>query len=116
MVIREVLLLIGRGLAAGIALVLAFANLIRSQLYGLNAHGTLRFMGAAFVLMSSAALPVSSRLPFQRYGPDYRLAPGVINQGMIYLGACLIESVDLAHEVYTRSSQVAGENEGDPLN
>jgi putative ABC transport system permease protein len=36
MVIREVFIFIGAGLAAGIVLALALANLIRSQLFGLN--------------------------------------------------------------------------------
>jgi predicted permease len=54
MVMREVFLLIGFGLAAGVALALALANLIRSQLYGLNAHDPLTFIGAAVVLASAA--------------------------------------------------------------
>ena len=58
MVMREVFLLIGFGLAAGVAL--ALANLIRSQLYGLNTHDTLTCMGTAVVLASAAGLPVSS--------------------------------------------------------
>lgn len=56
MVMREVFLLIGCGLAAGVALALALANLIRSQLYGLNARDPLTFMGAAIVLASAAGL------------------------------------------------------------
>lgn len=54
MVMREVFLLIGFGLAVGIALALALANLIRSQLYGLNAHDPLTFIGAAIVLVLAA--------------------------------------------------------------
>jgi predicted permease len=54
MVMREVFVLIGFGLAAGVTLALAFANLIRSQLYGLNAHDPLTFIGAALVLASAA--------------------------------------------------------------
>jgi len=54
MVMREVFLLVGFGLAAGVALALALANLIRSQLYGLNAHDPLTFVGAAILLASAA--------------------------------------------------------------
>ena len=56
MVMREVFILIGAGLAAGIALALALANLIRSQLYGLNARDPLTFIGSAIVLTLAAAL------------------------------------------------------------
>lgn len=56
MVMREVFLLIGCGLAAGVALALALANLIHSQLYGLNARDPLTFIGAAIVLASAAGL------------------------------------------------------------
>ena len=56
MVMREVFLLIGSGLVAGAALALALANLIRSQLYGLNAHDPLTFVGAAIVLAFAAGL------------------------------------------------------------
>jgi predicted permease len=54
MVMHEVFLLIGCGLAAGVALALALASFIRSQLYGLNAHDPLTFIGAAIVLVSAA--------------------------------------------------------------
>jgi predicted permease len=54
MVMREVLLLIGCGLAAGVVLALALASLIRSQLYGLNAHDPSTLLGAAIVLVSAA--------------------------------------------------------------
>lgn len=54
MVMREVFLLIGFGLAAGIALALALASLIRSQLYGLNARDPLTFIGSAIVLVAAA--------------------------------------------------------------
>jgi ABC-type antimicrobial peptide transport system permease subunit len=54
MVMREVLVLIGFGLAAGTALALALANLISSQLYELNAHDPFTFIGAAIVLVSAA--------------------------------------------------------------
>ncbi len=56
MVMREVLLLIGAGLAAGIVLALALANLIRSQLYGLNPHDPLTFIGSVVVLALAAGL------------------------------------------------------------
>jgi putative ABC transport system permease protein len=54
MVMREVFLLIGAGLAAGFSLALALANLIRSQLYGLNARDPLTFIGSAIVLALAA--------------------------------------------------------------
>jgi predicted permease len=56
MVMREVFLLIGAGLAAGIALVLALADLIRSQIYGLSARDPLTFVGSAIVLTLAAGL------------------------------------------------------------
>jgi ABC-type antimicrobial peptide transport system permease subunit len=56
MVMREVFLLIGAGLAAGMALALALADLIRSQLYGLNARDPLTFIGSAVVLTLAAGL------------------------------------------------------------
>ncbi len=56
MVMREVLLLIGCGLAAGVVLALALASLIRSQLYGLNAHDPSTLIGAAIVLVLAASL------------------------------------------------------------
>src|SRR5882724_6078206 len=54
MVMREVLLLIGAGLVVGFSLALALANLIRSQLYGLNARDPLTFIGSAIVLALAA--------------------------------------------------------------
>jgi predicted permease len=56
MVMREVLLLIGAGLAAGIALALALADLIRSQIYGLSARDPFTFVGSAVVLTVAAGL------------------------------------------------------------
>jgi predicted permease len=56
MVMREVFLLIGAGLAAGIALALALADLIRSQIYGLSARDPLTFVGSAIVLTVAAGL------------------------------------------------------------
>jgi predicted permease len=56
MVMREVLILIGAGLAAGFSLALALANLIRSQLYGLNPRDPLTFIGSAIVLTLAAGV------------------------------------------------------------
>jgi predicted permease len=56
MVMREVALLIGAGLAAGFALALALANLIRSQLFGLNPRDPLTFIGSAIVLTVATGL------------------------------------------------------------
>jgi ABC-type antimicrobial peptide transport system permease subunit len=56
MVMREVFLLIGVGLAAGIALALALADLIRSQIYGLSARDPFTFIGSAIVLTLAAGL------------------------------------------------------------
>jgi len=56
MVMREVFLLIGAGLAAGIVLALALADLIRSQIYGLSARDPLTFVGSAIVLTVAAGL------------------------------------------------------------
>jgi predicted permease len=56
MVMREVLLLIGAGLAGGIALALVLADLIRSQIYGLSARDPLTFVGSAIVLTVAAGL------------------------------------------------------------
>jgi ABC-type antimicrobial peptide transport system permease subunit len=55
MIMREVLLLIGSGLVAGVAFALILVNLIRSQLYGLSARDPLTFIGSAIVLASAAA-------------------------------------------------------------
>jgi ABC-type antimicrobial peptide transport system permease subunit len=54
MVMREVFILIGAGLAAGFLLALALADLIRSQLFGLNARDPFTFIGAAIVLALAA--------------------------------------------------------------
>ena len=56
MVMREAFFLIGAGLAAGLLLAVALANLIRSQLYGLNARDPLTFIGSAVVLALAAGL------------------------------------------------------------
>ena len=64
MVMREVMILIGAGMTAGIALALALADLIRSQLYGLNARDPLTFISSAIVL--TAAAGVAGLLPALR--------------------------------------------------
>ena len=64
MVMREVIFLIGAGLIAGIALALVLADLIRSQLYGLNARDPFTFIGSAIVL--TAAASVAGFLPALR--------------------------------------------------
>jgi predicted permease len=56
MVMREVFLLIGAGLVVGFSLALALANLIRSQLFGLNPRDPLTFVGSAIVLALAAGL------------------------------------------------------------
>jgi hypothetical protein len=43
MIMREVFVLIGAGLVAGFSLALALANLVRSQLFGLNPRDPLTF-------------------------------------------------------------------------
>jgi predicted permease len=54
MVMGEVFLLIGAGLAAGVVLALALADLIRSQIYGLSARDPLTLVGSAIVLTVAA--------------------------------------------------------------
>ncbi len=56
MVMREVLILIGAGLAAGFLLALTLANLVRSQLFGLNPRDPLTFVSSAIVLTVAAGL------------------------------------------------------------
>ena len=56
MVMREVLLLIAAGLAAGFSLALVLADFIRSQLFGLNPRDPLTFLGSAVVLTLAAGL------------------------------------------------------------
>jgi predicted permease len=56
MVMREVFILIGIGLAAGFSLALALANLVRSQLFGLNPRDPLTFVASAVVLTVAAGL------------------------------------------------------------
>lgn len=55
-VMREVFLLIGAGLAAGIAMALALADLIRSQLFGLNARDPFSLVSSAIILAVAAGL------------------------------------------------------------
>jgi predicted permease len=54
MVMREVLMVIAAGLAAGFSLALVLADLIRSQLFGLNPRDPITFLGSAIVLTSAA--------------------------------------------------------------
>ena len=56
MVMREVFILIGVGLASGFLLALALADLIHSQLYGLSPRDPLTFVGSAIVLAVAAGL------------------------------------------------------------
>jgi predicted permease len=56
MVMREVFVLIGAGLAAGFSLALVLADLVRSQLFGLNPRDPLTFVGSAIVLTVAAGL------------------------------------------------------------
>ncbi len=64
MVMREVFLLIGAGIAAGYSLALVLADLIRSQLYGLNARDPLTLIGSTIVLTFAAG--VAGLLPALR--------------------------------------------------
>jgi predicted permease len=54
MVMREVAVMVAAGLGVGVPLTLALANLIRSQLFGLNPRDPLIFLGAALVLSVTA--------------------------------------------------------------
>jgi ABC-type antimicrobial peptide transport system permease subunit len=54
MVMRQVFLLIGIGLAVGGLLTFAFSSLIRSQLYGLQPHDPFTYVSAAMVLAAAA--------------------------------------------------------------
>jgi predicted permease len=56
MVMREVFLLIGAGVAGGFLLALALADLIRSQLYGLSPRDPLTFISSAIILTVAAGL------------------------------------------------------------
>jgi predicted permease len=56
MVMREVFLVIGASLVVGLSLALALANLVRSQLFGLNPRDPLTFVGSAIVLSVAAGL------------------------------------------------------------
>ena len=56
MIMREVLMLIGAGLAAGFLLAFVLANLVRSQLFGLNPRDPLTFVGSAIVLTVAAGM------------------------------------------------------------
>ena len=64
MIMREVILLTAAGLAAGVVMALILVNLIRSQLYGLNARDPLTFVSSAIVL--AAAVCFAGFLPAVR--------------------------------------------------
>lgn len=51
---RDASLMVLAGLSAGAMLTLALANLIRNQLFGLNAHDPWTLIGAAFCLAIAA--------------------------------------------------------------
>jgi len=55
-VMREVFLVIGAGLVVGLSLALALANLVRSQLFGLDPRDPSTFVGSAIVLTVAAGL------------------------------------------------------------
>lgn len=56
MVMREASVMVLAGLSAGAVLTLALANLIRNQLFGLNAHDPWTILGASFSLVIAAGL------------------------------------------------------------
>jgi predicted permease len=56
MIMREVFVLIGAGLLAGVSLALALTNLVRNQLFGLDPRDPLTFIGSAVVLAFAAGL------------------------------------------------------------
>jgi len=56
MVTREVLILVCAGLVVGASLAFGLANLIRSQLFGLNPHDPLTLLGSAIALTIAAGL------------------------------------------------------------
>jgi predicted permease len=56
LVMREVLILIGAGIAVGIPLALAFSSLVRSQLYGLEPHDPLTLISSTLLLAIVAGL------------------------------------------------------------
>lgn len=56
MVMKEVAVLIGAGVAAGVPLAIALSSLVRNQLYGMAPHDPATLTGATLVLISVAAL------------------------------------------------------------
>jgi ABC-type antimicrobial peptide transport system permease subunit len=56
MVMREVLILVAVGLAAGVSLSLVLGSLARSQLYGLEAHDPFTFVSVVIALSLAAGL------------------------------------------------------------
>ena len=64
MVMREVLMLIGAGIAVGIPLALALGGLVRSQLYGLDPHDPATVIASTLALATAAA--VAGFIPARR--------------------------------------------------
>ena len=56
MIMREVFVLVGAGLVGGFSLALALANLVRSQLFGLDPRDPLTFIGSAAILTLAAGI------------------------------------------------------------
>jgi predicted permease len=56
MIMREVFVVVGAGLVAGLSLALGLANLVRSQLFGLNPRDPLTLIGSAIVLTFAAGV------------------------------------------------------------
>jgi ABC-type antimicrobial peptide transport system permease subunit len=56
MVMRQVVLLSGAGLAIGALLAFALGSLIRNQLYGLQQHDPFTFVSASLVLAAAAGM------------------------------------------------------------
>jgi ABC-type antimicrobial peptide transport system permease subunit len=53
---REVLILIGAGVAIGLPLALALSNLVRSQLFGLEPHDPVTLVSSTLALVLVACL------------------------------------------------------------
>jgi ABC-type antimicrobial peptide transport system permease subunit len=64
MVLRQALLLIGVGVAVGLAAAMALSRVLESQLFGVSARDPLTFAGVA-VLLATVAL-AASYLPARR--------------------------------------------------
>ena len=64
MILRQVLLTAGGGIALGLAAALAATRVVRSLLYGLKATDAASFLAAAVMVLAVAALAVA--LPARR--------------------------------------------------